>query len=164
MKKFKYAVLLLSILILLVVSCTRQEAPQNPVSNPAPVETPTNPQPSLTPQAAPQDNPPQSPEPIPQPSAAPSNGVKEFKVEAKSWEFLPDTIEVKKGDKVRLLVTSLDVPHGLSIPEYGINERLDPGKTVTVEFTADKTGSFTAFCSVFCGAGHSKMGGQIVVT
>ena len=72
--------------------------------------------------------------------------------------------EVKKGDKVRLLVTSLDVPHGLSIPEYGINERLDPGKTVTVEFTADKTGSFTAFCSVFCGAGHSKMGGQIVVT
>src|SRR3989338_5973863 len=90
--------------------------------------------------------------------------VKEFKMTAKQFAFEPEIIEANKGDKVRLIVTSVDVPHGLSIPEYGINERLNPGKTVTVEFTADKTGSFTAFCSVFCGAGHSKMRGKIVVT
>ena len=89
--------------------------------------------------------------------------VKEFKMTAKQFSFIPETIEVNKGDKVRLIVTTTDVPHGISIPEYGINERLDPGKPVTIEFTADKEGTFTAFCSVFCGSGHSNMKGNLVV-
>ena len=90
-------------------------------------------------------------------------GVKEFKMEAKQFEFSPSTIEVNKGDKVRLIVTSIDVPHGISIPEYGINERLEPNKPVTIEFTADKQGTFNAFCSVFCGSGHRSMKGSIVI-
>ena len=89
--------------------------------------------------------------------------VKEFKITAKQFQFNPATIEVNKGDKVRLIVTSVDVPHGISIPEYGINERLDPGKPVTIEFTADKQGTFTAFCSVFCGSGHAGMKGKLIV-
>jgi len=90
-------------------------------------------------------------------------GVKEFKMTAKQFAFEPSTIEVNKGDKVRLIVTSVDVPHGIAIPEYGINERLDPGKPVTIEFTAEKQGTFTAFCSVACGPGHRNMKGTIVV-
>lgn len=89
--------------------------------------------------------------------------VKEFKITAKQFSFTPDTIEVSKGDRARLIVTSMDVPHGISIPEYGINERLDPGIPKTIEFTADKEGTFTTFCSVFCGSGHSSMKGKIVV-
>ena len=92
-----------------------------------------------------------------------SGEVKEFTMTAKQFTFTPDIIEVNKGDKVRLVVTSADVPHGFSIPEYGINERLDPGKPVTIEFTADKEGTFTAFCSVFCGSGHSGMKGKLIV-
>ena len=104
--------------------------------------------------------------PIPQnevSAAAQSGEVKEFKMTAKQFAFEPSTIEVNKGDKVRLIVTSTDVPHGIAIPEYGINERLDVGKPVTIKFTADKQGSFTAFCSVFCGSGHSNMKGKIIV-
>ena len=98
------------------------------------------------------------------PQASASNGVvKEFKMTAKQFAFEPATIEVNKGDKVRLVVTSTDVPHGIAIPEYGINERLDVGKPVTIEFTADKQGTFTAFCSVICGAGHKDMKGKIIV-
>ncbi len=92
-----------------------------------------------------------------------ASNVKEFKMTAKQFSFEPSTIEVNKGDKVRLIVTSTDVPHGITIPEYGINERLDPGKPVTIEFTADKQGTFTTFCSVFCGSGHSGMKGKIIV-
>ena len=88
---------------------------------------------------------------------------REFRMTAKQFSFEPSTIEVNKGDKVRLIVTSLDVPHGIAIKEYGINERLDVGKPVTIEFTADKEGTFTAFCSVFCGAGHSGMKGKLIV-
>ena len=89
--------------------------------------------------------------------------VKEFKMTAKQFAFEPEIIEVNKGDKVRLIVTSIDVPHGIAIPEYGINERLNPGEPVTIEFIADKEGTFTAFCSVFCGSGHSNMKGKIIV-
>ena len=89
--------------------------------------------------------------------------VKEFRITSKQFAFEPSTIEVNKGDKVKLIVTSVDVPHGIAIPEYGINERLDPGKPVTIEFTADKEGTFTTFCSVFCGSGHSNMKGKIIV-
>ena len=92
-----------------------------------------------------------------------SDNVKEFRMMAKQFVFEPATIEVSKGDRVRLIVASADVPHGISIPEYGINERLDVGKPVTIEFTADKEGTFTAFCSVFCGSGHSNMKGKIIV-
>ncbi len=89
--------------------------------------------------------------------------VKEFKVTARQFQYEPSAIEVNKGDKVKLIVTSIDVPHGFSIPEYGVNERLDVGKPVTIEFTADKQGTFTAFCSVFCGSGHSGMKGKLIV-
>ena len=89
--------------------------------------------------------------------------VKEFQLTAKQFAFEPSTIEVNKGDKVRLIVTSIDVPHGIAITEYGINKRLEPGKPVTIEFTAGKQGSFTAFCSVACGPGHRNMKGKIVV-
>ncbi|MBI1936399.1 cupredoxin domain-containing protein [Candidatus Woesearchaeota archaeon] len=92
-----------------------------------------------------------------------SDNVKEFRMTAKQFSFEPGTIEINKGDKVRLIVTSIDVPHGISIPEYGINERLDPGTPKTIEFTADKEGTFTAFCSVFCGSGHSNMKGKLIV-
>lgn len=93
----------------------------------------------------------------------PSSEVKEFRIEARQFVFEPETIEVNKGDKVRLIVTSKDVPHGIAIREYGINERLEVNKPTTIEFTADKEGTFTAFCSVFCGSGHSGMKGKIVV-
>ena len=92
-----------------------------------------------------------------------SGEVKEFKITSKQFAFEPSTIEVNRGDRVRLIVTSIDVPHGIAIPEYGINERLDPGKQVTIEFIAEKEGTFTTFCSVFCGSGHSNMKGKIIV-
>ena len=89
--------------------------------------------------------------------------LKNSKLQQSNLLLNQKTIEINKGDKVRLIVTSIDVPHGIAIPEYGINERLDPGKPVTIEFTADKEGTFTTFCSVFCGFGHINMKGKIVV-
>ncbi|MEK6943510.1 MAG: cupredoxin domain-containing protein [Nanoarchaeota archaeon] len=89
--------------------------------------------------------------------------VKEFRIAAKQFAFDPATIEVNKGDKVRLIVESVDVPHGIALPDYGIKERLDPGQPKTIEFVADKEGIFTFYCSVACGAGHREMKGTLTV-
>lgn len=89
--------------------------------------------------------------------------VKEFNVMAKNWEFDPSTITVNKGDTVRLSVESIDVRHGIAIPEFRINEVLEPGSKVEIEFVADKAGTFDFSCSVPCGSGHRQMKGTLVV-
>ncbi len=101
-------------------------------------------------------------EPAVQPPASPE--LKEFNLTARQWQFEPSTITVKKGDHVKLHVTSIDTTHGFSIMEFNVNSQLTTGQTTTVEFTPDRTGSFNFFCSVFCGSGHGGMKGTLVVT
>lgn len=93
----------------------------------------------------------------------PTSEVKEFDMTARQWAFEPSTITVNEGDKVRLNIKNLDVAHGFSIFEFGVNERLTPGKTTIVEFVADKKGEYTFFCSVQCGQGHRDMKGKLIV-
>lgn len=95
--------------------------------------------------------------------ASPTGETKTFDIVAKQWEFEPSEVMVNAGDKVILNVESVDVNHGISIPEFGVNEFLEPGKTVKVEFTADKKGSYSFFCNVFCGSGHGSMRGTLIV-
>ena len=89
--------------------------------------------------------------------------TKIFEVAAKQWEFIPSTINVKEGDNVKLIVTSTDVGHGVSIPAFGVQKNFGAGETVEIEFVADKKGTFPFTCSVYCGSGHSGMTGEIVV-
>lgn len=92
-----------------------------------------------------------------------AENVKEFNIIARQWEFSPATINVDEGDKVRLIIKSIDVTHGFDLPDFGINENLAPGKTVTLEFVADKKGSFGFFCNIYCGEGHRDMKGVLIV-
>ena len=93
-----------------------------------------------------------------------SGEVKEIEVTAKQWEFIPNPIRVNLGDQVMLRITSIDVSHGFALPDFGISQGLEPGQTEIVEFTADKTGSFTFFCNVVCGSGHGGMRGTLIVS
>ena len=87
----------------------------------------------------------------------------QIEITAKQWEFIPNTIEANKGDKVILKIISEDVTHGFKISEYDINENIEPGEETTIEFIADKTGEFNFYCNVPCGSGHSTMNGKLVV-
>lgn len=89
--------------------------------------------------------------------------VQEFDVVASQFEFTPGTITVKKGDTVKLNLSSEDVPHGFSLAVFDISETLSPGKTTTVEFVADQAGTFNFICNIVCGSGHSGMTGQLIV-
>ncbi|MBI2135774.1 cupredoxin domain-containing protein [Candidatus Woesearchaeota archaeon] len=100
-------------------------------------------------------------EPLPQTVTPADTQVKEITMKAKAWAFEPNTIELNKGDKVKLTVTAVDVKHGISI--FGINKKLEPNKPEVIEFTADEAGEFPFFCTVFCGDGHGSMKGMVVV-
>jgi heme/copper-type cytochrome/quinol oxidase subunit 2 len=74
-------------------------------------------------------------------------------------------LEVSKGDLVVLRLRSSDVVHGFSLKDFGVfvTDGIQPGKTVTVSFRADKVGSFTFSCNAICGENHQNMQGTLVV-
>src|SRR5512134_1455693 len=82
---------------------------------------------------------------------------REIKVIARRFEFVPKTINVKKGERVRLAVTSEDVDHGIAIKEFGVDVIVRAQETKIIELRADKAGRFDVTCSVFCGDGHPDM-------
>src|SRR6516225_10396016 len=98
------------------------------------------------------------------PQNAPQAAGSEIKMTAKKYEFDPNVITVKNGERVKLVITALDHDHGFKLEAFKIDERLKKGIPTTVEFTADKVGTFPFECSHFCGIGHGKMKGRLVVT
>ena len=98
-----------------------------------------------------------------QPGAPATSQVRVIKMAAKDFEFDPHIITVNQGDRVQLIVTALDRDHGIRIVGYNINRRLKKGVPTTIEFTANKPGTFSFRCSVFCGLGHRRMKGQLIV-
>ena len=95
--------------------------------------------------------------------STPAEAGKEFRLTARKYQFSPTTISVKQGDRVRLIITAIDADHGFKLEAFNIGRTLSKGEPVTIEFTADRTGSFPFECSHFCGLGHRKMKGQLIV-
>lgn len=81
--------------------------------------------------------------------------------------FYPERVEIKQGDHVTWHLTSLertpDATHGFAISGYNINLSLEPGETQTIEFVADRSGTFTYYCTEFCSALHLEMLGYMLV-
>ena len=95
-----------------------------------------------------------------QKKAAP--GVR-IRVVMKKYSIDPPVIHVKAGEVVALEVTTADVQHGLDIPELGIKEPVQPGKTTTASFTAPAKGEYKIVCGVICGPHHEDMRGTLAV-
>lgn len=97
------------------------------------------------------------------PAAGGAGQSVEMKVTAKKYEFEPNVITVKKGQPVKLVITAIDHDHGFKLEAFNIDQKLKKGDPTTIEFTPDKAGTFPFECSVFCGFGHKKMKGKLVV-
>ncbi len=89
---------------------------------------------------------------------AAQGGVKEFTIVAERYKFTPERIEVNQGDTVRITVKSADGTHGFAIKKLHVETTVPKGgQPATVEFVADKAGSYEISCSEYCGRGHSHM-------
>jgi heme/copper-type cytochrome/quinol oxidase subunit 2 len=84
-------------------------------------------------------------------------------MQARQFEFDPDTIVVNRGESVRLRITSEDVTHGFGLSDFGIERTLPPSETQIVEFTANQAGQHHFHCTEYCGEGHDDMHGELVV-
>ncbi|MGQ0762462.1 MAG: DUF5777 family beta-barrel protein [Acidobacteriota bacterium] len=97
--------------------------------------------------------------------SAQSNAQKpvEVHIKARRFEFEPSKITLKKGQPVKLVLTSEDVDHGFAIEEFGINLKIPARQTASVEFTPERAGRFTIQCTVYCGEDHDNMTAELVV-
>ncbi len=115
-------------------------------------------------------------------SGAP-NSPHVIEVVAKTFEFVPNEIHVKRGERVRIQLRSADRAHGLNLNLYpeGSSEDGTPGllfdrpqddakvekkKDRVIEFVAARAGTYDFKCSVQCsmfGHGHDRMTGKLIV-
>lgn len=84
---------------------------------------------------------------------------------AESGGWTPETIQAQAGVPLHLRLTSDDVMHGFAIGQNDM-PAVDvlPGKMTDVTVTFDKAGTYTFYCTRWCGANHWRMRGKIEVS
>lgn len=90
--------------------------------------------------------------------------TKKIEVLARKYAFEPSKIEVKAGEPVEITFRSTDTKHGFACKELGLAKVVfTKDEPATVTFTPEKPGTYRFKCARFCGLGHPKMKGEIVV-
>ncbi len=95
--------------------------------------------------------------------AADTTGARVIPINARKYQFTPDTITLKRGEPVTLEFTSQDRTHGFLVKPLGIDMDIAPGRSNDVTVTPDTAGTYTAICDHYCGLGHGGMKMTIVV-
>lgn len=81
-----------------------------------------------------------------------------FTVVAGNFFYVPNQIKVKKGDTVKIVFQNSGGMHNFNIDEFNLKGKtIKTGETDTIEFVADKAGTFQYYCSI---GSHRKMGQQ----
>lgn len=92
-----------------------------------------------------------------------SSGVVQISVSGRNFAFDKNEIRVTQGDRVKITFTSESGFHDWVVDEFkAATEKVQTGGTTSVEFVADKKGTFQYYCSV---GTHRQMGmvGNLIV-
>lgn len=78
---------------------------------------------------------------------------RDFEVSARRHRFVisgtdAQEIRVTQDDLVRITLSSADIPHSFTLPDYRIQKRVEPGRDITFDFRAEKPGRFEFHCSL----------------
>jgi cytochrome c oxidase subunit 2 len=74
-----------------------------------------------------------------------------------------DTLHIPVDRPVKLLMTSQDVIHSFYVPSFRVKQDVLPGRYTLLWFEARRPGEYPLLCAEFCGTGHSRMRGRVVV-
>ena len=88
---------------------------------------------------------------------------REFTVTARDYSFSPNRVEAVQDDLIKLTVQSADNAYGFTIDEYRVSKRVPAGGATTIEFRADRAGTFAFYSGLKSDSRHEQMRGQLVV-
>jgi cytochrome c oxidase subunit II len=103
--------------------------------------------------------------------AVPPPDPYEVVVTAHMWSYnftypnqhLDDVLHIPIDIPVQLVLNSVDVIHGFSMPVFRVKKDVVPGRYNKIWVQATQLGTYDIFCTQYCGQGHSKMRAQVVV-
>ena len=158
--------IIISIVIIVGLGVAVYAFQQGTGGNPSPTVSPSvsvsvSPSVSATPTASPTTSPTVSPTKTATPTAV--STIKTFTVVGKSFSFTPAEMTVNKGDTVKIIFQNSGGSHNWKIDEFNASTKvISSGQTETIQFVADKTGTFEYYCSV---GTHRQMGmrGNLIV-
>jgi mono/diheme cytochrome c family protein/plastocyanin len=77
----------------------------------------------------------------------------------------PDILQAEVGKALHLSFTSDDVVHGFAVGQMNMEAvDVEPGKVTDVRLSFDKPGTYTFYCTRWCGVNHWRMRGTIEVS
>ena len=83
---------------------------------------------------------------------------------AENGGWSPDVIHAKVNEPLHLILTSDDVVHGFAVGQMDMQSvDILPGKVTDVTLIFDKPGTYTFYCTRWCGLNHWRMRGTIEV-
>lgn len=84
---------------------------------------------------------------------------------AENGGWTPDVLRARVGEPLRLRLTSDDVVHGFAVGKMDM-ESVDvmPGKVTVVTLSFDNPGTYTFYCTRWCGLNHWRVRGTIEVS
>jgi polyferredoxin len=103
--------------------------------------------------------------PIPALAVVKSSSPRTIVIKARQFSYSPNVIRVQQGQRVKLILEAEDVSHGLILDAYDVVLEAAPRqeKESSVEFVADRRGTFRMRCTVVCGPLHPFMIGEFIV-
>ena len=87
----------------------------------------------------------------------------ELDLVASDFRYVPDRLEVRQDDLVRITITSEDNTYSFAIDEYRIIRRVPAGGSTTFEFMAARPGTFRFYSNLTDDSRHAEMQGQLIV-
>ncbi len=89
-------------------------------------------------------------------------GARRIDVNATSFSFGPDEIEVIAGEDVAIVLSSEDILHDFTVDGLDVHVAADRGETAEGGLRADEPGEYTYYCTI---AGHREAGmeGTLIV-
>ena len=89
-------------------------------------------------------------------------GARRIEVNATSFAFDPDEIEVTTGEDVAIVLSSEDILHDFTVDGLDVHVAAERGETAEGGLRVDEPGEYTYYCTI---AGHREAGmaGTLIV-
>jgi heme/copper-type cytochrome/quinol oxidase subunit 2 len=91
-------------------------------------------------------------------------GPPAVEIKASRHGFRPATVNLRKGEGVRIVLTSADGEHCFAVDGLRIEKRIVPGRATTFDFAPDRLGTFPFYCCLESGRAAETERGELVVS
>jgi heme/copper-type cytochrome/quinol oxidase subunit 2 len=88
----------------------------------------------------------------------------EVSIQASQSGFEPSEVVLRKGEAVRIVLSSADREHCFAVDAFRIEKRILRGRPTSFAFTPERAGRFPFYCCLETGAQADVERGELVIT